>query len=111
MYFRNIDELDESSFASVLLAISSETWSQGHADKLSEFMKILVEAEFPVPAQAEVNVASNLEWFEQHGRDLETFLGDRYEGMCGEDICGSGAGTALLSMGGVLIAVFATLFF
>lgn len=90
--------------------MSSETWSQGHSDKLSEFTKILVEADFPVPAQAELNVASNLEWFEQHGRDLETFLGEHYDDTCGDGICGSGATTALLSFGGVLLAVFATFF-
>lgn len=103
--YRNLDPLEHAAFSSVVLAISREIMTEEQEEKFNVFLKVLTEGEFPVSDQVQVNIQSNRDWIEKHGEDLESWLVENYN----DEPVGSAVSISL-SIGGVLLAICASVF-
>lgn len=74
-------------------------------EKFNVFLKVLAEGEFPVSDQVQVNIHNNRDWIEKHGEDLEFWLVENYN----DEPVGSAVSISL-SIGGVLLAICASVF-
>lgn len=105
-FCRNIEESD---FASALLAISREAFTIEQTDKLKAILKVLEAAGVPIAPEVHANILHNHEWFNHHGTELEDFLTKHYIDDC-EKEGPSSAISYSVSLGALLVALLATFF-